>query len=79
MGTAPDEAVWEYARLNGLAVVTKDEDYSLLGALRGWPPKVLWLLTGNCSTARVESVFRAHAASILAFESDPAAGILALN
>jgi predicted nuclease of predicted toxin-antitoxin system len=24
---AGDEAVWEYARLSGLAIVTKDEDY----------------------------------------------------
>jgi predicted nuclease of predicted toxin-antitoxin system len=78
LGAASDEAVWEYALANGLAVVTKDEDYSHLSALRGVPPKVLWLLTGNCTTARVEELLRSHAAEILEFENDSEAGVLAI-
>ena len=31
---ADDDQVWEYARLNGFAVVTKDEDYNNLSVLR---------------------------------------------
>lgn len=64
---------------HGLVVVSKDEDYSHLSALRGVPPKVLWLLTGNCTTARVEELLRARAADISAFVSDPEAGVLALG
>ena len=35
LGSAPDEAVWAYALAGGLAVVSKDEDYSHLSVLRG--------------------------------------------
>jgi predicted nuclease of predicted toxin-antitoxin system len=46
---ASDDQVWEYARLNGFAVVTKDEDYNDLSVLRGSPPKVVCC---NVATAR---------------------------
>lgn len=35
---ADDNQIWEYARLNGFAIVTKDEDYNNLSVLRGSPP-----------------------------------------
>jgi len=79
LGSAPDEAVWAYALAGGLAVVSKDEDYSHLSVLRGAPPKVLWLLTGNCTTAKVEQLLRERAADILAFAADPDAGVLAVG
>jgi predicted nuclease of predicted toxin-antitoxin system len=74
-----DDDIWEHARLNGFAVVTKDEDYNNLSVLRGSPPKVLWLQTGNCTTAQVEAVFRARFSDIEAFEKDPLAGTLVLS
>jgi predicted nuclease of predicted toxin-antitoxin system len=74
-----DDQVWQYARLNGFAVVTKDEDYNNLSVMRGAPPKVLWLQLGNCSTVQVEAVFRARFADIEAFEKDPAVGTLVLS
>ena len=37
---ATDDQIWEHARLNGFAIVTKDEDYNNLSVLRGGPPKV---------------------------------------
>ena len=79
LGAASDEVVWEYARVGGLAIVSKDEDYNYLSVLRGSPPKVLWLLTGNCTTARVEELLRTHLGDILAFESDASVGVLALG
>ena len=79
LGTASDEAVWAYAIADRLAVVTKDEDYSHLSTVRGSPPKVIWLLIGNCTTAQVESLLRRRAADILAFEGDPDAGVLAIG
>ena len=76
---ADDDLVWDYARLNGFAIVTKDADYNNLSVIRGSPPKVIWLLLGNCTTAQVEAVLRAHFAEIEAFELDPAVGTLALS
>jgi predicted nuclease of predicted toxin-antitoxin system len=76
---ASDDQVWEHARLNGFAIVTKDEDYNNLSVVRGSPPKVLWLQLGNCTTAHVEAVFRARLADIEAFERDPSVGTLVLS
>ncbi len=76
---ADDNQIWEYARLNGYAIVSKDVDYNNLSVMRGWPPKVIWLLLGNCTTAQVESVFRTRYADIQAFEYDASVGTLALS
>lgn len=76
---ANDDQVWEYARLSGLAIVTKDEGFNTLSVVRGSPPKVIWLQIGNCTTAQVETVFRARYADIEAFEQDPAVGTLVLS
>ncbi len=75
---ADDNQVWEHARLNGFAIVSKDEDYNNLSVLRGTPPKVLWIQLGNCTTAQVEALFRARFADIKAFEKDPLVGTLVL-
>ena len=40
---AEDVQVWEHARLNGLAIVSKDADYNNFSVLWGSPPKVIWL------------------------------------
>ncbi len=79
LGCANDDQIWEHARLNGFAIVTKDADYNNLGVVRGSPPKVIWLLLGNCTTAQVEAVFRARLADLEAFAMDPSVGTLALS
>ncbi len=47
---ADDRRVWEYARANGFAIVSKDEDFHQLSFLYGAPPKVVWVRLGNCTT-----------------------------
>src|ERR1700687_1670097 len=76
---ADDDQIWDHAKVNGFAVVTKDEDYNNLSVVRGSPPKVIWLQIGNCSTAQVEAVFRARFADIDAFEKDPSVGTLVMS
>jgi predicted nuclease of predicted toxin-antitoxin system len=76
---ASDEQIWEHARAKAFAIVTKDADYNNLSVVRGCPPKVIWLLLGNCTTAQVEAVFRTRFAEIEAFEREPAIGTLALS
>jgi predicted nuclease of predicted toxin-antitoxin system len=70
---ADDAAIWKYAASNGFALVTLDSDFTELAALRGPPPKVIWLRCGNQPTAAVESLLREHAETIRGFEYDPAA------
>ncbi len=79
LSCASDDQVWEHARLNGFAIVTKDEDYNSLSVVRGNSPKVIWLQLGNCTTAQVEAVFRARFADIEAFEKDPSVGTIVLS
>jgi predicted nuclease of predicted toxin-antitoxin system len=76
---ADDAIIWEYARDHDFAIVTKDADFDLMGTVRGTPPKVIWLLIGNCTTGQVETLFRSNHPLIVAFESDPTIGTLCLN
>ncbi|MEO6390763.1 MAG: DUF5615 family PIN-like protein [Pyrinomonadaceae bacterium] len=75
---ASDQAIYDYARREGYLVVTKDSDFCDLCSLRGFPPKVIWICTGNCSTDTIESLLRSHGGDIEEFGSDPHSGILGL-
>ncbi len=76
---ATDTEVWEYARLNGFAIVSKDEDFVDLSVMRGSPPKVVWLQIGNCTTGQIESLFRSRFDDLEAFAKDPSVGVLLLS
>lgn len=78
LDTAEDGDVWEYARQNGYPVVTKDADFSELSTLQGFPPKVIWLQIGNCTTGRVESLLRLHYEAIERLAESDSIGILSL-
>ena len=45
-------------------IVSKDADYDDMAVVRGSPPKVLWLQTGNCKTAQVADLLRINHAAI---------------
>jgi predicted nuclease of predicted toxin-antitoxin system len=77
--SAGDDDVWDFARDPDFMIVTKDADYNNMSIQHGWPPKVLWLLTGNCTTKELETLFRSRYVVIAAFENDPTVGTLALK
>ena len=39
LGSADDEAIWEYARREGFTIVSKDSDFQERSVLCGSPPK----------------------------------------
>jgi len=78
LDTADDTELWDYARDNDYLIVSKDADFSDRSAIHGYPPKVIWLKRGNCSTNTVEGILRNHYSDIEAFASDPNRGILVL-
>ena len=78
LGTADDILVWEHARSNNFVVVTKDADFADLSVWRGFPPKVVWIRRGNCSTANIEEILRKHNAEIEDLSTDVASGVLTL-
>jgi predicted nuclease of predicted toxin-antitoxin system len=79
LGTSDDLAIWQYAKANDYVIVSKDEDFNLLSVARGTPPKVLWLLLGNCKTSEIEAAIRCELAAIQQFEADPNAGTLVIR
>jgi predicted nuclease of predicted toxin-antitoxin system len=76
---ADDPVVWEYAKNNGLIIVSKDSDMHQRSFMFGYPPKVVWVRLGNCSTSEVERLLRRHFASIKAFHEDVNASFLSLS
>jgi len=66
-----DHDIFMSAReLNYDAVITLDEDFNKLLLQHGTPPKIIWLKTGNCSTAKLASVIISNKDIIANFLSD---------
>ena len=53
-----DISIWEFARQQGFVILTQDEDFLDLSLVRGAPPKVLLLRTGNLPSSRVVELLR---------------------
>jgi predicted nuclease of predicted toxin-antitoxin system len=75
---APDTDIWLYAQQEEYTIVTKDADYSELGMMRGFPPKVVWIRRGNCKTADIEALLRHHYRDLVTLEASATTGILTL-
>ena len=67
---ATDEQVWRYARDHGFTIVSKDSDFHERSLLLGFPPKVVWIRRGNCSTDEIQRLLRDCAADIGRLDSD---------
>lgn len=76
---ASDPVVWEYAKNNVLMIVSKDSDMHQRSFVLGYPPKVVWVRLGNCSTSDVERLLRRRFAAIEAFYEDDYASFLSLS
>lgn len=76
---ADDPVVWEYAKDNDLTIVSKDSDMHQRSFMFGYPPKIIWVRLGNCSTSDVERLLRRRFASIEAFYEDANASFLSLS
>ena len=73
-----DHEVWSYARDHGFTLLTKDRDFQQIVALRGIPPKIVWLRVGNSSTARITDVIVANIETIRQFGRDDRLALLVL-
>jgi len=73
-----DQAIWEFAQMEGFTIVTKDSDFNNLVAFRGFPPKVIWLRRGNCSTKIIQEAINENLDTIKGFITDLDNGILSI-
>lgn len=55
-----DTSIWDYARQHDFVILTQDEDFFDLSSLRGAPPKVLLLRTGNLPSAEVVTLLQSQ-------------------
>ncbi len=62
-----DRIVWDFALQHDFTVVSHDEDYYELSFYRGFPPKVIWLRTGNITTNDLAELLLFHADLIFDF------------
>jgi predicted nuclease of predicted toxin-antitoxin system len=74
----PDQEVWHYARDRDYIIVTKDSDFNEIVILLSFPPKVIWIRRGNCSTREIETILRTHFIDIENFNQDQKLGIFTL-
>ena len=76
-----DVLVWDAAKTSGFTIITYDDDYELLNQVRGWPPKVILIRSGNLTNDQVvdmlEINFNAICNSLLDEDFD-ARGVLEL-
>ncbi|MEP7135251.1 MAG: DUF5615 family PIN-like protein [Chloroflexota bacterium] len=78
LGNAMDSEIWQYAHDHDYMIVTKDADFSELGVVKGFPPKVIWIRRGNCSTQEIEAILRDNYEVIKTLDNDDETGILTL-
>lgn len=75
---APDSEVWNYAGQHGFCIVSKDSDFSDWAQVFGFPPAVVWLRVGNCSTRDIITKLRNRAGEIQKLGAEGDAWILVI-
>ena len=74
---AKDFDIFMFARKEGFqAILTQDEDFYAHLLEHGTPPKIIWIRTGNCTTALLSEVLHRNAAIIFSFFEDDNADCL---
>jgi predicted nuclease of predicted toxin-antitoxin system len=76
---ANDPVVWDYAKQESFMIVSKDADFHQRSFVFGFPPKVVWVQLGNCTTAEVEQMIRKNLVAIKDFYEDAEAAFLVLS
>ncbi len=74
-----DFEIWEFAEKNNFCIVTFDADFIDLSMLKGFPPKIIWLNTGNLNTDALTNLILSKESAINEFCSDNESGFLELT
>lgn len=74
-----DAVIWEFAKMNGFVIVSKDSDFHQRSLLYGHPPKFIYLRIGNCPTSEIIQVLRDNFSTISQFGSSDLESLLVLR
>jgi predicted nuclease of predicted toxin-antitoxin system len=77
--SADDFMIWTYAADNGLTICSKDSDMRQRSFLFGYPPKVVWVRLGNCSTYNIAELLRENFQVMVGFYEDEHESFLSLS
>ncbi len=73
---ATDAEIWNYALQQKLIIVTNDDDFLNFSNLKGSPPKVVLLRTGNQSNQYIETLLIKHKEAIASLAESEEYGLL---
>jgi len=66
-----DFEIWQYASKNDFCIVTFDSDFYDLSLVKGIPPKIIWLRTGNKTTNSIVHIIHEFKDVIDEFLNNP--------
>jgi len=75
---ALDEDIWIYAKVNNLIIISKYADFAERSLLLGFPPFVVWIRKGNCTTSELKNILVDNYELISNFVSASITGLLNL-
>ena len=70
-----DRMIWQFAKTNNYIILTFDEDFSELQNLYSFPPKIIWLRTGNVNTNEIAALLSSLQEEIVKFIDDKNLGV----
>lgn len=76
---AEDRKIWQHARENGFAIVSKDTDFRERSLVEGFPPKVVWLDVGNAGTRAIAALLRRQVPRVERFAAQDESSFLILT
>ena len=79
LGSSDHLVIWQYAKDNGFAIVSKDSEFEERSVLRGHPPKIIWHRVGNCASAEIAALLRAAAPIVSRFIQEDRESVLVLR
>ncbi|MBK6505150.1 MAG: DUF5615 family PIN-like protein [Ignavibacteria bacterium] len=67
MQNSNDLDIWKYAKDKDLTIVSKDKDFYHLSSAFGSPPKLIWMIVGNCKIVDTVDIIRTNQEEIIDF------------
>jgi len=73
---AKDQEIWQYAKKHGYTIVTQDTDFLNFLEMKGYPPKVVLIKTGNINRKQMELIILQAKPSIVELYINDEYGLL---
>ncbi len=73
-----DPEIWNYAKKYHFTIVTFDSDFYEISLIQGYPPKIIWIRSGNLPTRSLANLLIKHQSLIEAFLNDTSNAFLEL-